>query len=124
VPTPPEPGWPAALEPPVPETLVAVLDAQPIATATASVKQRGTTCRLTDVRLGMSIYELLRAAVAILQRIYWGTIASTATGPGPRLMMLMVCLPEAMPVTWATICCACRGPVLDRSAIALDWPSI
>lgn len=50
--------------------------------------------------------------------------ASTATGPGPRCMMLMKCLPGLRPVTWHTVCCGCRSRVEDRSAVARVSPSI
>jgi len=52
------------------------------------------------------------------------TKASTATGPGPRLTMAMVCLPEVRPFTSHTTCCAWRAPVVDKSAVARVWPSI
>ena len=55
---------------------------------------------------------------------YRTTMASTATGPGPRLTMLMVCFPEVRPVTSQTTCWAWRVPVVDRSAVARVWPSI
>ena len=55
---------------------------------------------------------------------YLTTMASTATGPGPRLMMLMVCCPEVRPLASDTICWAWRAPVAARSAVAVICPSI